>query len=148
MAYQHLLVPSDGSERSQRAEDEAMRLALALGARLTLLHVQRLPALPMPGMGERLDPAILEALSAAARRESEGILSAARSRAEAAGVAAACERVEGEPPHRAILQAVDRLHCDRIVMASHGRRGLRGALLGSETQRVLVQAGVPVLVVR
>ncbi|MFM7267798.1 MAG: universal stress protein [Cyanobium sp.] len=148
MPYQHLLVPSDGTACSQRAVDEALRLALALGARITLLHVQRLPALPMPGMGERLDPATLEALGAAARQESERILSAARSQAVAAGVAAACERVEGEPPHRAIVQAVDRLHCDLIVMASHGRRGLRGVLLGSETQRVLVQAGVPVLVVR
>ena len=148
MPYRHLLVPSDGSERSRRAVEEALRLAAAVGARLTLLHVQRAPALPMPGMGERLDPATLAALTAAARQESEAILAEGLRLAAEAGVPAGAERVEGETPHRAIVDAAGRLGCDLIVMASHGRRGLRGVLLGSETQRVLVQASVPVLVVR
>lgn len=148
MPYRHLLVPSDGSERSQRAMAEAVRLAQVTGGRITLLHVLRSPAMPMPGMGERLDPATLEALNRAAREESQRILGAALTLATAAGVEATGERLEGEAPHRAIVEAAARLGCDLIVMASHGRRGLRGMLLGSETQRVLVQASVPVLVVR
>jgi nucleotide-binding universal stress UspA family protein len=63
-------------------------------------------------------------------------------------VAATAERISGERPHRAIVDAADRLSCDLIVMASHGRRGFQRMLLGSQTQRVLVQAGVPVLVIR
>jgi len=46
------------------------------------------------------------------------------------------------------VAAAERLACDLIVMASHGRRGIQGMLLGSQTQRVLVQARVPVLVIR
>ena len=65
-----------------------------------------------------------------------------------AGVSASCERVPGDLPHRGILEAAERLGSDLIVMASHGRRGLSGLLLGSETQRVLVQAPCPVLVTR
>jgi nucleotide-binding universal stress UspA family protein len=56
--------------------------------------------------------------------------------------------VKDDIPHRAILAAVGRLGCDLIVMASHGRRGMEGLLLGSETQRVLLRSTVPVLVVR
>ena len=148
MPYKHLLVPSDGTERSQRAVEEAVRLALALGADLTVLTVERSPVMPVPGMGERLDPSTLEALASAARQEAQRVVAEALAVAAAAGVAASAERLAGEPPHRAIVAAARRLGCDLIVMASHGRRGLKGMLLGSETQRVLVQASVPVLVVR
>ncbi|MEB3182920.1 MAG: universal stress protein [Cyanobacteriota bacterium] len=148
MPYRHLLVSSDGSDRSQRAVLEAARLAAVLAARLTVLHVQRSPVMPIPGMGERLDPSALERLTLAAREESERILARAQALSAAAGIEAQPERLEGESPHRAIVEACGRLGCDLIVMASHGRRGLRGMLLGSETQRVLVQADVPVLVVR
>ncbi len=148
MPYTHLLVPSDGTERSQRAVEEAVRLARAVGARVTVLTVQRAPVMPVPGMGERLDPATIEALAGAARQECDRVVAEALAVAAAAGVPAAAEKPVGEPPHRAILAAAARLGCDLIVMASHGRRGLRGVLLGSETQRVLVEASVPVLVVR
>jgi nucleotide-binding universal stress UspA family protein len=104
--------------------------------------------MPVPGMGERLDAATLATLSSAARQESERVVAEALAIASAAGVAATAERISGERPHRAIVAAADRLSCDLIVMASHGRRGFQRMLLGSQTQRVLVQAGVPVLVIR
>ena len=148
MPYSHLLVPSDGSERSQRAVREAVRLAVALGARITVLTVEQQPRMPVPGMGERLDGATLATLASAAREESERVLTEALAVAAAAGVPATVERISGERPHQAIVAAADRLGCDLIVMASHGRRGFQRMLLGSQTQRVLVQASVPVLVTR
>jgi len=148
MPYSHLLVPSDGSDRSQRAVREAVRLAVALGARITVLTVEQQPRMPVPGMGERLDGATLVTLASAAREESERVLAEALAIAAAAGVAATVERISGERPHQAIVAAADRLACDLIVMASHGRRGFQRMLLGSQTQRVLVQASVPVLVTR
>jgi nucleotide-binding universal stress UspA family protein len=148
MPYSHLLVPSDGSDRSQRAVREAVRLAVALGARITVLTVEQQPRMPVPGMGERLDGATLATLASAAREESERVLAEALAIAAAAGVAATVERISGERPHHAIVAAADRLGCDLIVMASHGRRGFQRMLLGSQTQRVLVQASVPVLVTR
>jgi nucleotide-binding universal stress UspA family protein len=99
-------------------------------------------------MGERLDAATMATLASAARQESERVVAEALAIATAAGVAATAERISGERPHRAILAAADRLACDLIVMASHGRQGFQRMLLGSQTQRVLVQAGVPVLVIR
>jgi nucleotide-binding universal stress UspA family protein len=53
-----------------------------------------------------------------------------------------------EVPYEAIIEAVERNQCDLIFMASHGRRGLSGLLLGSETQKVLTHSKTPVLVFR
>jgi nucleotide-binding universal stress UspA family protein len=57
-----------------------------------------------------------------------------------------CHYVFGERPHEAILEAAGDYQCDLIVMATHGWHGINKLLLGSETQRVLVDSNVPVLV--
>ena len=148
MPYSHLLVPSDGSELSRRAIEQAVQLAARLGARITFLHVLANIPIPLGGLGEALDPRTLEALIAAGRSESERILAEAAAAADQAGVACDCERLSGDLPHRGIVATAERLGCDLIVMASHGRRGLSGLLIGSETQRVLAAAPCPVLVHR
>jgi len=148
MPYQHLLVPSDGTRLSDAALVQALGLAKALGAKVTLVHVQ----LPLPvsliGMGDMLDPATIESLSTTAERESRRILEEARAVAATQGLDLQTEVIKQDLPHRAIVDAAQRHGCDLIVMASHGRKGLSGLLLGSETQRVLLHAAVPVLVVR
>ncbi|MEB3316611.1 MAG: universal stress protein [Cyanobacteriota bacterium] len=148
MPYQHLLVPSDGTRLSDQALAQAITLAKALGASLTLLHVQ--PPLPVSllGMGDMLDPATVESLSRAAASDSRRILEEARAAAAREGLEIQTEVLKQDLPHRAIVEAAKRHGCDLIVMASHGRRGLSSLLLGSETQRVLLHASVPVLVVR
>ena len=148
MPYSHILVPSDGSDLSRTAIEQAVELASRLGARLTFVHVMAQVPLPLGVLGEALDPRTLEALIQANRQESERILSEAAAIAQQAGVEASCERVSGDLPHRGIVATAQRLGCDLIVMASHGRRGLSGLLIGSETQRVLTQAPCPVLVHR
>jgi nucleotide-binding universal stress UspA family protein len=148
MTYHHLLVPSDGTPLSLRALDQALALAKSLGSQVTLLHVQ--PALPVPmvGMGDMLDPATLESLSQTAEKESARILQEGQAAGVAAGVDIRTEVVKQDLPYRAIVEAAKRHGCDLIVMASHGRKGLSGLLIGSETQRVLLHASIPVLVVR
>lgn len=148
MPYSHILVPSDGSDLSLHAIEHAVELARRLGARLTFLHVHASVPLPLGGLGEALEPRTMEALIAASLQESDRILEQAAAVAETSGVPARCERVPGDLPHRGIVATAERLGCDLIVMASHGRRGLQGLLLGSETQRVLSQAPCPVLVHR
>ena len=125
-----------------------MALAKALGAQLTVLHVQ--PPLPVPlvGMGDMLDPATVESLSRSAGKESDRILREAQAAGEEAGLTIHTELVKQDLPYRAIVEAAQRHGCDLIVMASHGRKGLTGLLLGSETQRVLLHSPIPVLVVR
>ena len=51
-------------------------------------------------------------------------------------------------PHEEIVEAAKKYHCDLIMMASHGRKGLKGLLLGSETQKVLAHTTLPVMVLR
>ncbi|MFN6339760.1 MAG: universal stress protein [Cyanobacteriota bacterium] len=148
MPYRHVLVPSDGTQLSAQALNQAIDLAKAFGAQLTLLHVQAPVPVPLVGMGDMLDPTTVESLSRAAERESERVLRDARAAATREGLTIQTEIVKQDLPFRAIVDAVKRHGCDLIVMASHGRKGLSGLLLGSETQRVLLHSPVPVLVVR
>jgi nucleotide-binding universal stress UspA family protein len=68
--------------------------------------------------------------------------------AAGAGVTCACTSATSDVPYEAIIDAAAANGCDLIFMASHGRRGLSGLLLGSETQKVLTHSKVPVLVYR
>ena len=148
MPYHHLLVPTDGSELSARAIHQAAALARALAARLTLLHVQTAFPISLVGVGELVEPSTIDALVSAARQQGDRILNGALAQAEQAGVPAAAAILSNPMPHRAILEEARDHNCDLIVMASHGRQGLEGLLIGSETQRVLTHSHCPVLVVR
>jgi len=148
MTYRHLLVPTDGTELSDRAIDQAVELAATLGARLRILHVQVSFPISLVGVGELVEPSTVDALVAASQQRAETILTAAMAKAKQAGVMAERSLKVNPQPHQAILQEAQAHDCDLIVMASHGRRGLEGLLIGSETQRVLTQGSYPVLVVR
>jgi nucleotide-binding universal stress UspA family protein len=146
--FAHILIPTDGSALSERAAAAAVRLAAALGARLTALFVA--PA-PTPLVYEDmlpvgyLDP---KQHAEAIERASARHLEAVGELAAAAGVPCECVSFTGEYPAEAILETAKRRKCDLVFMASHGRRGLKAVLLGSETQKVLTHAKVPVLVYR
>jgi len=148
MPYSHLLVPTDGSELSMAALDQAIGLAEALGARITVLHAQPPVPLPILGMGDAIDPVTVDAMVRASRQGAERVMAEALERVHAAGQEPRQQAVEHTSPHAAIVEAARSLGCDLIVMASHGRRGLEGLLLGSETQKVLATSPCPVLVVR
>ena len=148
MPYTHLLVPTDGSELSVRALDQAIGLAKALGAQLTVLHAKPPVPLPILGMGDAIDPATIDALVRAGRQNAERVMAEALDQVRHAGLEPGVQALEHATPHAAITQAARELGCDLIVMASHGRRGLEGLLLGSETQKVLATTPCPVLVVR
>ena len=76
------------------------------------------------------------------------VLDKARATAEKAGVDFTASTLEAPAPYEAILATAKKKRCDLIVMASHGRRGLEGILLGSETHKVLTHGKLPVLVCR
>ena len=146
--YRHFLIPTDGSALSGRAITQGMALAQATGARVTGLFVA---AAPTPLVFEGLVPVAYvqpdehAALNARAAARYLGVIEKA---ARQAGVPFEGVTLIGEYPAEAILETAKKLRCDVIVMASHGRRGLAGVLLGSETQKVLTHAKVPVLVCR
>jgi nucleotide-binding universal stress UspA family protein len=147
--YNHILIPTDGSKLSQQSAEAGVRLAKALGARVTAFFAAP-PATPiiykaMLPVGYTT-PEEHERMS---RKAAQAYLGAIEKAARAVGVRCESLSVTSDFPADAILAAAAKRRCDLIFMASHGRRGLRRAsLLGSETQKVLSQAPVPVLVHR
>jgi len=146
--FKHLLVPTDGSPLSESTVTRAIAFAKDAGARITFFYAQ--PDFPMPiyGEGALIDPTTPEQFARSAAEEARRILDRAKAAADAAGVAADTDTVVNEVPYEAVIDAAERHGCDLIFMASHGRRGIAGLLLGSETQKVLTHSNIPVLVYR
>jgi nucleotide-binding universal stress UspA family protein len=146
--YKEVLIPTDGSALSGHAVTHGVALAKTTGARVTGLFVA--PA-PTPVVFEGMVPVALmqpdehAALTARAAARYLGVIEKA---AKQAGVAYEGVTVTDEFPAETILKTAAQHKCDLIVMASHGRRGLAGVLLGSETQKVLTHSKLPVLVCR
>lgn len=142
--YQHLLVPIDGSPLSQALVEHAVLLARRIDARICFFHARS-------DFGASSDGAVLHALAPAsferaAAGNARALLAKAEAAARAANVPCRSLSVISDHPAEAITAAVHKEGSDAIVIASHGRRGFKGALLGSVTQKVLQAATVPVVV--
>ena len=146
--YQRILVPTDGSALSKKAVKSAVELAASLGAELVALNVvPRYPTAYFEG-GVTVSPAevarVEKQWTEQGQRLADGVAEAARK----AGVVAKAVTVRSDLVAEAILAAARKNRCDLVVMASHGRKGLKRLLLGSETQHVLTHGNIPVLVLR
>lgn len=146
--YKHILIPTDGSPLARSAIQAGVKLAKKIGAKVTGFYAAP-PATPLEykgllpvGYDEPVDRA--RAIEKAAQRYLEVVEKAAK----AAGVRCKVEHVTNDYPADAIIAAAKRNKCDLIFMATHGRGGLRRSMLGSQTQKVLAQSSVPVLVHR
>ena len=122
----------------------AAGLARTLGAKLTALYVIAPYSPARTGGAFALMPGYQRVVIEQARQA----LSAFNDEARSQGVAAGTASVVGGEPWQEILRTARARKCDLIVMASHGRRGLAGVILGSETRRVLTRSKIPVLVCR
>jgi len=149
-AYKHILVPTDGSKLSLSAAKEAAVLAKSLKAKITAVYVIP-PWSPPVGAESTLlyahaydEKAYHKATEANAMKALDKVEQAAA--AEKVG----CDKhwVVSVRAWEGIIKAAKSRKCDLIVMASHGRRGLKRLLLGSETQHVLTHGNIPVLVLR
>ena len=149
--FRHLLVPTDGSDLAEATVARAVQIAQETGARITFFHAQDSPyahpEVSLFGEGMVLDPAISARFAQVLAGQAEQVLGQARRQAEAAGVPCESHTTINPTIYEAILAAASERGCDLIVMASHGRRGLAALLLGSESQRALTHASIPVLVV-
>lgn len=159
MTIQHILVPVDGSALSEEAALTARDLATRLAARLTVFYA--LPSADayvdatLPAFVDREQIAgqelaqIHALISAAATTYLNALVTRLQQSTKAsASSPVGLETAPSDQPHRAILDAAQRLGCDLIMMASHGRRGLSALMLGSTTQKLLTHATLPVLVWR
>jgi nucleotide-binding universal stress UspA family protein/hemerythrin-like domain-containing protein len=142
--YRHLLVPLDDSALAVETVNQAVTLAKTLGAKVTFFHAQADYGASSVGALERvMSPA---AFNERVAGEARAILAKAEVVARVAGVVHDTAIMTSDRPHEAILQAAEARGCDLIFIASHGRRGIKGLMLGSQTQKVLQLTTIPVLV--
>jgi nucleotide-binding universal stress UspA family protein len=126
--YRHILIPTDGSELSQRGVAHGLALAKSVGAKVTAIYVVE-PLLAVTG-------------------DFASVLDRAENAAREAGVFCETMQKENVQPDEAIVAAAEDKGCDLIVMSWHGRSGLSTLLIGSVTNKVLTYAKTPVLVCR
>ena len=146
--FKHILVPTDGSSLSTDTAKKAVDFSRETGAKITFFYAKPDYPVAFYGEGALIDPTTPEKFAEMADKQASEILAAAQKLAAAAGVPCAVSAATSDVPYEAIIDAATSSGCDLIFMASHGRRGLSGLLLGSETQKVLTHSKVPVLVYR
>jgi len=147
--YQRILVSTDGSALSRKAVRSAVDLAAATGAELVALHVvPRYPMSYFEGGIAALSPEEVGRMETHWAEQAEAIVGSVKDAAETAGVKAKGAIARADSVGEAVIAAARKHKCDLVVMASHGRRGIKRLLLGSETQHVLTHSSVPVLVLR
>ncbi|WP_407164379.1 universal stress protein [Bradyrhizobium sp. ORS 111] len=148
--YANILLSTDGSDVARKGVNHGIALAKALNAKVTVITVtEPLPVDYGTGLASGWIPSQeeIDSFDAAAKKLAGKILDEARSMAEQVGLTAEVLHVPNAHPATAIIETAKSRGCDLIVMASHGRRGLRKLFLGSQTSEVLVDGSVPVLVV-
>lgn len=147
--YKHILVSTDGSKLSAKAIRMAVKLAGATGAKVTGVYVIPPYVAPAYGEGVMYMPAVSPArYKQITEREARKALAAVEIDARTGKVDFATMTLTADNPWEGIIRAAKSKRADLIVMASHGRRGLAGLVLGSETTKVLTHSKVPVLVCR
>jgi nucleotide-binding universal stress UspA family protein len=146
--YQRILVATDGSKLSQKAVTHAITLADMTGAELVALKV--VPRYPLTYFEGGMTVAMNEVnrIEEEWLAEAKATVNAVKSAAQKKAVKVKAVTVKSDLIAETIMATAKRSQCDLIVMASHGRKGIRRLLLGSETQHVLTHSAIPVLVLR
>lgn len=146
--FKHILVPTDGSELSTDTAKRAIEFAREAGAKVTFFFAKPDYPVAFYGEGALIDPTTPDKFAEMADQQANEVLSACETLARNAKVVSAVLSSVSDVPYEAIIAAAEQSGADLIFMASHGRRGISGLLLGSETQKVLTHSKIPVLVYR
>jgi nucleotide-binding universal stress UspA family protein len=145
--YRHILIPTDGSELAEHAVTNGLALAKSLGAKVSVIVVEE--PFDWFSVSETAARQISQETAKHAeqiKKHATSVLNRAVNAAKQVGMSCNTIQVEDEQPYQAIIAAAQDKGCDLIVMASHGRSGLSGVLLGSVTNKVLTHTKTPVLV--
>ena len=146
--YERILVATDGSSLSDKAVSHAMDLAKLSGASVVALKViPRYPRSYLEG-GATVDLSEIKRIEAQWADQAQSVLNKIKMDGKAMGVTVKTSIAKSDLIAESIIAAADKQNADLIVMASHGRKGIKRLLLGSETQHVLTHSQVPVLVLR
>ena len=143
--FKRILVPTDGSDLSNKAIAAAIDLAKTLKA--TVVGMTTLEPYSYSNLSE-YRPETLDDYEERMDKVGAERLAKLADAAAQAGVPVETLTVKSFSPYEAIIDTAKGKGCDLIIMASHGRRGLNAVLLGSETQKVLTHTSIPVMVYR
>ena len=142
--YKHILIATDGSELAEKAVKQGLELAKHLNATVTAVTVTEPWPVAMADGVILANP--IDEYEKALAQDAGRILAAVAESAGKLGVACTTVHVADRFPAEGIIEQAKARHCDLIVMASHGRRGIAKLLLGSQATRVLTYSSVPVLI--
>ena len=146
--FTRIMLATDGSKLSQKAVKSAIDMASKFNAELVAVKViPRYVQTYFEGSFTvaDIDVKSIEAQWAAGAQQ---VLDKISSSAAAKGVSIKTSVVKSDDIADGLVKAANKMKADLIVMASHGRKGVKRLLLGSETQNVLTHSEVPVLVLR
>ncbi len=144
--FKHILLATDGSRASEIAIQKTIELAKSINAEVSGISVS--PEYHVFTYQMEMLATNKEAYMKESKEHVERYLAVIEDAAKAAGVPCDTLYVINDHPHEAIIQIAEEKRCDLIAMASHGRKGLQNLLIGSETQKVLANSKIPVLVFR
>ena len=144
--YQHLLIATDGSELADKAVSQGLGLAKSLGSRVTVVVVSEPWTAVVSGEAAIAFP--IQDYERTVTANATAVLAAVAANAGSRGVACETVHAKDQYPAEGIIATASKQGCDLIVMASHGRRGLKRLFLGSQTNSVVSQSTIPVLVCR
>lgn len=146
--YKRILVATDGSKLSEKAVEHSLMLADLTGAELVAVTVvPRYPQTYFEG-GVTLASDEVAKIEKQWNDEALETVNAVKAAGQLHNVKVKATTVKSDLIAEALIATAKRHKCDLIVMASHGRRGLKRLLLGSETQQVLTHSHIPVLILR
>jgi len=144
--YKRILIPTDGSELASKGVDHGLALAKALGIPATVINV----TVPLAGFALQgvVQAQAMDSYTHAVKEDLIEIERIVRDKSAKAQVTVDFVHEINSSPATAILETAQTKNCDLIVISSHGRTGIGRMILGSQTQQVLANSTVPVLVVR
>ena len=144
--FKHILIPTDGSELSNLAIANGVTFAKEMNANITGLTVT--PPFHNFSVEAMQVSSSVDDYDTHANQLAERNLRVLSDAASKAGVS--CEVIHrvNEHPYEEIVTTAQDFGCDVIFQASHGRRGIKALVLGSETNKVLTHTKIPVLVFR
>lgn len=146
--FKHILIPTDGSTTANKAVKAGIAFAKQLGAKITGYYAVEAIQPRVYGEGYVVDNKTIKGFEEQARAAGQRHIDGMATAAAAAGVKFTGLVTMAETPYEGIVEAAKKQKCDAIFMASHGRRGLAGILMGSVTHKVLTHSKLPVLVYR
>ena len=146
--YQRILIATDGSPLSDQAVESGLSLASLCKASVVVAKIVPLYARSFMEGGDYMTLDDVKRIEDQWVHSAQQQLDGVQALAEARGVTAKTTVIKSDLIAESLIDAAKEHACDLIVMASHGRRGIKRLLLGSETQHVLTHSHIPVLVLR